>query len=504
MSEALFDQTMERVRETALLSSTLALLEWDERTGLPASAGSYRADQITFLSGMVHQRKTDPQLGESLAALADSSLAQDPESHRGSAIRQLYKDFRRCEKLPVDLVQAISKATVLGQQAWDSARNRDDWNAFEPHLEEILQLRRQEAELVREPGQSLYDALLDQYEEGARSDQLTSIFQELRDGLVRLVAQLRDAPHPPTGGSWEIPVDVDKQRAISRWVAGQVGYCFERGRLDETSHPFCTTLGPDDCRILTRYQREYFPSGFYGTLHEAGHGIYEQGLPTEWYGLAPGMAASLGVHESQSRLWENFVGRSEVFWRWALPEIAKVVGGDWRSLDPSELYRDANLVKPSLIRVEADEVTYNLHILIRFEIEQALIDGSLKVADAPDAWNEKYAHYLGITPPSAKDGILQDVHWSAGLMGYFPTYTLGNLYAAQLVSSAERELGPLASVIADGAFQPLRTWLQEQVYKHGFTMSPVKLIEQAAGTSLSAAPLLEYLEGKLLPIYDRS
>ena len=296
-------------------------------------------------------------------------------------------------------------------------------------------------------------------------------------------------------------MSVCKQRKISRWVAERIGYCFERGRLDETSHPFCTTLGPDDCRILTRYQEDFFPSGFYGTLHEAGHGLYEQGLPTEWYGLPPGTYASLGVHESQSRMWENFVGRSRAFWKWCSPELAQVVGADWAGLDEDQLFRDANLVQPSLIRVEADEVTYNLHILIRFEIERELMAGDLEVADAPDAWDDRYARYLGVNADSAKNGILQDVHWSAGLIGYFPTYTLGNLYAAQLMDAAQLELGDQSQAFADGEFGPLLQWLRSKIHAHGFSMHPGTLVEQACGQPLSAEPLLDYLRDKLRPVY---
>jgi carboxypeptidase Taq len=499
--ETAFQTVVAQVRETSLLEATRALLEWDERTGLPHKAGAYRAEQITLLSGMIHRRRTDPRLGEQLLELQQSPLVSEPNSQTGATILRLAKDFERNAKLPIELVEAISKATVLGQQAWEKARAADDWLQFQPHMEAIYSLRGQEAELLREPQGTLYDALLDQYEEGGRCASLTKTFEQLRESLVELVKELADAPRRPTGASWKRSIAVENQRKVSHWIAERIGYSFERGRLDETSHPFCTTLGPDDCRILTRYQTDYFPSGFYGTLHEAGHGLYEQGLPAAWYGLPPGMYASLGVHESQSRLWENFVGRSREFWSWCFPEINKQIGGAWDGLTAEDLYRDANFVEPSLIRVEADEVTYNLHILIRFEIEQELISGELRVADAPAAWNSKYEHYLGIRPPSSKDGILQDVHWSAGLVGYFPTYTLGNLYAAQLMTAAQEALGDLPSLISRGEFAPLLAWLQSNVHAHGFCFHPGTLIENACGTKLSAQPLVDYLSNKLLPIY---
>ncbi len=498
---AIFKQVAKQVRETALLDATMALLEWDERTGFPKKAGAYRAEQITFLSGLIHRRKTSPQLGEQLEALAVSELATESTSPEGATIRRLLKDFHRNSRLPVDLVEATSKATVLGQQAWEQARQTNDWPHFQPHLQEIFGLRRREAECLQGAG-SLYDALLDQYEEGAKSKELTNVFASLRDELVALVQDLTASQNPPRGETWKQPHAIDQQRKISRWIAEEIGYNFERGRLDETSHPFCTTLGPHDCRILTRYQADYFPSGFYSTLHEAGHGLYEQGLPCQWYGLPPGTYASLGVHESQSRLWENFVGRSQSFWQWCLPAIANMTS-QWKDLGAETVYRDANLVAPSLIRVEADEVTYNLHILIRFEIEQALLTGELATADAPAAWNERYEHYLGITPPTHQAGILQDVHWSAGLIGYFPTYTLGNLYAAQLMEAAVRDVGDLDALFARGEFQPLLDWLRARIHAHGGCYHPVKLIENACGQPLDARPLVKYLRAKLEPIYRR-
>jgi carboxypeptidase Taq len=367
-------------------------------------------------------------------------------------------------------------------------------------METIFGLKRQEAELLRDEG-TLYDALLDQYEDGANSQSLTLVFAGLRDSLVQLVKELNASKCKPDGQSWRRSVPVDLQRKTSHWVAERIGYQFERGRLDETSHPFCTTLGPDDCRILTRFQTEYFPSGFYGTLHEAGHGMYEQGLPREWYGLPAGAAASLGVHESQSRMWENFVGRSREFWLWCLPELQSQLAGGLDDLTAEQVFRDANCVQPTLIRVEADEVTYNLHILIRFEIEQALIAGDLKVADAPQAWNDCYDQYLGIRPKTYADGVLQDIHWSAGLIGYFPTYTLGNLYAAQLMEAARLQLADLDRSLARGDFRPLLEWLRREIHTFGQCYHPGQLIQRACGKPMDAKPLVNYLRQKLEPVY---
>ncbi len=488
------------VSDTAKLEATVALLEWDDRTYLPNRGGAYRAEQTTLLSGLIHRRLTDHRLGEMLQQLSASDLMSDPASPIAASVRMMLKDFRRNSRLPVELVEATTKATVLGQQAWEAARAADSWSAFAPHMQTIFDLKRQEAELLRDDG-TLYDALLDQYEDGANSKSLTAVFAGLRDSLVTLVQELNESNCKPDGQSWRRSVPIDLQRKTSRWVAEHIGYQFERGRLDETSHPFCTTLGPDDCRILTRFQAEYFPSGFYGTLHEAGHGMYEQGLPRDWYGLPAGTAASLGVHESQSRMWENFVGRSREFWQWCLPELQTRLAGTWDDLTAEQVFRDANRVHPSLIRVEADEVTYNLHILIRFEIEQELIAGELKIVDAPQAWNDRYHQYLGIRPQTYADGILQDIHWSAGLIGYFPTYTLGNIYAAQLMEAARADLGQLDRDLAKGDFRPLLGWLKREIHSFGQCFHPGQLIQRACGKPLDAKPLVNYLRQKLEPVY---
>lgn len=499
--ETIFNDLREYCHETSLLEAAAACLEWDERTGLPPAAGAYRAEQLTLLAGMVHGRKTSEEYEQLLHEAAELPAVKEDGSPASAAIRRLLKDHDRNKKLPLELVKAASKATVLGQQAWEKARHADDWELFEPHLKEIYNLRRQEAEILADDGQ-LYDTLLDQYEEGAKSEQLTATFAALRDALVPLVSATSESSSRPDGQSFRIPISVDYQRDVSHWIAASIGYDFERGRLDETSHPFCTTLGPNDCRILTRYHEDYFATSFYGTLHEAGHGTYEQGLPTEWYGLAPGQAAGLGFHESQSRLWENFVGRSQAFWEWALPEVNQRIGGAWAGRSVETVYRDANLVQPSLIRVEADEVTYNLHIMIRFEIEQALLTGDLPVSDAPAAWNSKYEEYLGLTPPTHRDGILQDVHWSAGLVGYFPTYTLGNIFAAQLMEAAADALGDVPRLLQRGDFQPLLAWLREHVHAAGGCYYSEDLVQRVTGKPTSSEPLVAYLKDKLSPIYD--
>ncbi len=322
----------------------------------------------------------------------------------------------------------------------------------------------------------------------------------LRDDLVPLVAEIEQSGVRPNTDLLHGDFPIHAQDRLGREAAAAIGFDFARGRLDVTAHPFCTTLGPCDCRITTRYDAGFFNSAFFGILHEAGHGIYEQGLPPGYFGLPLGEAISLGIHESQSRLWENFVGRSRAFWthlfskaQSQLPALADVAIDDF--------YFAINDVRPSLVRVEADEVTYNLHILVRFELEQALLEGSLTAADLPGAWQEKYRQYLGVSPDDDRDGVLQDVHWSAGLIGYFPTYALGNLYAAQLFARAAAEIGDLDGQFARGEFRPLRDWLCAKVHRHGQRYTASELIVEATGSPLSARPLIEHLrqDGAALP-----
>jgi carboxypeptidase Taq len=398
--------------------------------------------------------------------------------------------------LPQALVEELSHATSIGQQVWVESKLSDDYQRFLPHLKRIVELKHQEADCLADPGQSRYEVMLDSYEEGATVDQVQKIFGALRESLVPLIHEgsERCARLGPSVVEGHFPI-VPQQR-FSKWVAERIGFDFQRGRLDQTEHPFCTTLGPHDHRILTRFSEDSFSSGLYGVLHEAGHGMYEQGLDPQWYGTPLGSAASLGVHESQSRLWENLVGLAEPFWRWAHGHLLEHFPSQFRDVSIERLVQDLNRVQPSFIRIEADEVTYNMHILIRFELEMQLMSEQLRVEDLPEAWREQYRDYLGISPTEDRTGVLQDVHWSAGLIGYFPTYTLGNIYAAQLYAAADRQLGGLASQIERGEFKPLLDWLIERVHRHGQTYQPMELIERATGEPVDSKYLVEHLATK--------
>lgn len=478
------------LHQTSLVASAAELLQWDERTMMPAGATEFRAEQVAYLSGRAHAMRTSEQIERWLDGLASWSAADDPHGDIGATIRLAREDYEKQRRLPGPLVEAIASATVRGQSRWDAARRNDDYPQFQPALDEMISLQRQAGELLAAPGQSAYEALLDQYEPGAQVKQLAEVFAGLRVELVNLLSEITASPRQVDDRLLKQKYAVEGQRQLSHTLAAAVGFDFQRGRLDETSHPFCTSLGPSDCRILTRYEEDWLPGSIFGTLHEAGHGIYEQGLPQDWYGLPPGRYVSLGMHESQSRLWENLIGRSLAFWKHFTPTINKTFS---QTATPEQWHACFNRVQPSLIRVEADEATYNLHIIVRFELEQALMSGELSTNDLPCAWNERYASVIGVSPLSAADGVLQDVHWSAGLFGYFPTYTLGNLIAAQLHEAANTALGGLDRQIEQGDFAPLLNWLRENIHVHGRKYTADELVQNTTGKPLSAEPLIASL-----------
>jgi carboxypeptidase Taq len=499
-AEELFERVCQYARQTALLNSIGELLGWDERTMLPRAASEYRAEQTTLIFSMVHQRWTDPQFVGEVSELAEGPLVKEPASDAAVTIRRLKRQVDKKVKLPRALVEELARTAVLGQHAWEEARHQNNFKTFEPLLARTFELKRQQAEALGY-AQSPYDALLDDYEPEELTANVGRVLSALREQLVPLVMAIGQSKRRPDVSLLQREFPVPVQDAFGRHAARAIGFDFDRGRLDVTTHPFCTTLGPSDCRITTRYQERFFNAAFFGILHEAGHGLYEQGLPQDQFGLPLGEAVSLGIHESQSRMWENLVGRSREFWQHFFGEAQQRFPAALAGVPLDDFYFAINDVRPSLVRVEADEATYNLHILIRFELEQGLLSGDVPVADAPAAWNQKYEQYLGIRPTNDVEGVLQDVHWSAGLVGYFPTYTLGNLYASQFFEAADSQLGGLAEQFAQGRFQPLRDWLREQIHRHGHRFTAPELVQVVTGRPLGPEPLMRHLRAKFGPLY---
>ncbi len=498
---ATYDRLCNHFREVGYLASAQSLLGYDERTKLPPAGADYRAEQMSYLAGLIHQRETAAEVGEWLAELADSPLAADPHSDTGADIVNLRRDYDRKTKLPQALVEELAKLAVLGQQVWAEARKANDFARFRPILERTIELKRQQADAIGHDG-TRYDALLDEYEPGARTAEIAVVLNGLRDQLVPLVAAIAASRRRPKLDVLKGRVPTAVQDAFGRQTAAAFGYEFHAGGLEVTHHPFCSTHGPRDVRLTTRYDEQFFPGALFSTLHEAGHGIYEQGLRADRYGLPTGQAVSLGIHESQSRMWENLVGRSRAFWERFFPIARDAFGQPLAGVSLDDFYFAINDVRPSLIRTESDEATYNLHILVRFELEQALLNDELRVADLPAAWHAKYREYLGLQSPTDSDGVLQDVHWSGGAFGYFPTYSLGNLYAAQLFEKAADDLGDLAAMFRRGEFVPLRDWLRQNVHREGRRYPAAELARRITGQPLSHDALLRHLRRKFSPLYD--
>ncbi len=499
--QQLYQDLTAELRKTSLLGSCSAVLGWDEQTNLPPGGGEHRANQLSLLAGLVHERITSPRLKELFEALDAANIPAADDTPKAVNIREAYRDYDRATKLPQKLVEEISRVTTLSQQAWVSARKNDDFSAFQPWLEKVVTLKREEAQAIGYGDGIPYDALLDIYEPGATADIVTNVFTPLREELVSLVAAIRESGRQPDVDILTRSYSIDKQRTFGIDAATKIGFNFDEGRLDIAAHPFCSGFGPGDCRLTTRYDEHHFPGAFFGTLHEAGHGIYEQGLDRQHYGLPMGNSTSLGIHESQSRLWENFVGRSHEFWQHFYPAAQETFAAALSDVSLDNFHAAINDVRPSLIRVEADEVTYNLHIMLRFEIEQPLIAGDLQPGDVPAVWNEKFLQFFGITPPNDADGCMQDVHWSAGLIGYFPTYALGNMYAAQMYEVAEADLGNLPDQFARGEFSRLKEWLNVNVHRRGKQYSANRLIEVISGQPLSHEPLVKRLRQKYSALY---
>lgn len=487
-----YNELIQRSREAAVLSSCSALLGWDEQTYMPRGGVEHRSKQMALLSGLHHERSTDPRIGDLLGTLDGSDLVRDPDSPAAVNVRELRRTYERLTRLPRSLVEELARTTSVAQHHWVEARARADFARFRPWLEQIIALKRREAECIGF-GDQPYDALLDEYEPGATCRQIAAVFEPLRADLVPLVQAIADARTKPDPSTLRGDFPVERQRILGEAVAAAFGFDFQRGRLDTTAHPFCSGIGPGDCRITTRFQPQQFADALFGIMHEVGHGLYDQGLDPDHYGTPMGEAVSLGVHESQSRLWENFVGRGRPFWTHFFPLARQVFHDAFHAISFDAFHGAVNRVEPSTIRVQADEVTYNLHVFVRFELEKDLLSGALDAGDVPAAWNEKYRAYLGVVPRDDAEGCLQDIHWSAGLIGYFPTYTLGNVFAAQLFAKAQSELGDLDRAFEHGDFSGLLVWLRTHIHCRGQQYRSARLVEHVTGQSVDHRPLVRSL-----------
>ncbi|MGE5344264.1 MAG: carboxypeptidase M32 [Candidatus Omnitrophota bacterium] len=493
--------------EIKKIQSIEALLHWDQETYMPEGGGDIRAQHLAYLSCLAHDVQTgdafrselkkwvDMQTGEPLPAIGNG----DADTRR--FLYLVWKDYHDASALPAEFIRERAIHTAKSEQAWQKARKEDDYPAFAPYLEKTIQLKKQEAAYYGYQT-TPYDALLDQYEPDMTSEKVEALFGELKPALIDLVRYINHSGVTIDDSPLFRAFDETGQWEFGLRVAKLMGFDLTKGRQDRSAHPFTTSFHPTDVRITTRVSKTFFKSALFATIHETGHALYEQGLNPDDYGTPFGEPISYGIHESQSRLWENLVGRGTMFWHHVYPLLKDTFPKPLKGVKPKDFYRMINTVTPSLIRVEADEVTYSLHIMLRFEIELMLINGNLSVRELPELWNRKMDEYLGIRPDSDKNGVLQDVHWSSGYFGYFPTYALGNLYAAMIMEQAYAEMPDLDDRINAGDLLPLREWLREHIHRNGRRMSAESLITSLTGKPLSVQPYVNYLENKYKKIYS--
>jgi carboxypeptidase Taq len=500
MAQKVYADLLERIEQVSLLASTEGVLYWDMETGMPDGGAEYRGEQLSLLSGMVHEQFTDPVIAEWLETIEASDLVSDPLSDEAVNVREIRRQYDREVKLPKELVEEFTRVTAQAHIVWRDARAASDFSMFAPLLGRIVELSREKADAIAS-GATRYDTLMDAYEPGMTSVEMGKVFENLTKDVKPLIDAVVDSGRTPDRSIMKRDYAPDGQKILSQILAQAVGFDLNEGAIAESTHPFTSGLGRGDTRFTTRYYLNELNVSVFGTLHEAGHGLYDQGLPKDAYGLPCGESVSLGIHESQSRTWENYIGRSQAFWNYALPIARGVFPENLASVSVDDFYWAINDVQPSFIRVEADEATYNMHINLRFELEQKIISGDIEVADIPEAWNTRFTELMGITPESDADGCLQDVHWSGGMFGYFPTYTLGNLYGAQFFEKAREDLGDLDEQFAHGEFAPILGWLRENIHAHGQRYRASELIEHVTGKPLSHAPLVRHLKSKLGGLY---
>ncbi len=491
-----YERFMNRVREVGQLSAIESLLDWDQETLMPPKGIEGRSAQLSLMARFIHERQSAPEIGDLLAELDGHSSDPVVETN----VREFRRAYHRAVKVPADLVAAIARTSSRAKAVWAMARADDHFAVFAPHLAELIKLKRELADHVGY-AEHRYDALLDEFEPDAKTADIAKLFAELGKSLAEFVQRIVNSPAQPDESILHRPYPRAAQESFARHILAAIGFDFDAGRLDVSAHPFCSGTTPTDVRLTTRYDETFFSPAFFGSLHEAGHGLYEQGLDPQHVFTPAGHAASLGIHESQSLFWENFVGRSQPFWQHFYPDCQKSFAPSLDDVNLDAFVGAVNVVKPSFIRVEADEVTYNLHIILRFNLELDLLDGRLDVADLPEAWNAGFRSLLGLDPPSNRLGCLQDIHWSMGSFGYFPTYALGKLYAAQFFEAIRRDVPDLDERVSRGELATLLEWLRVNIHRLGMRYPANELVRRVTGQSLSVKPFLNYLENKFTPLY---
>lgn len=483
-------------RESYLLSHAIAVLYWDQETYMPENAVEERAEQIALLEGMLHKKQTEDSWGEIFESLKPENLSELDQA----LLKETSRRYKRKVKLPVDLVERFAAEVSIAQSKWVKAKGEENFNIFSPHLEKLVSYSREMADLIGYENHP-YDALLDEYEPWMTAEEVKSEFDKLEPGLRNLIERIKKAPQVDSSFlDQEYPVEL--QDKFGRILQEGMGYDYNRGRLDQTAHPFTSTLGFNDVRVTTHYHSNDLLSAIFSNIHEGGHGQYEQGFAEELKYTLLADGTSMGIHESQSRFWENIVGRDIHFWSYYYPELVKIFPEQLNQVSLDHFYKAVNKVEPSLVRIEADEVTYTMHVILRFRMEMALIAGELSIKDLPEAWNAESEKLLGIKSTTLSKGVLQDIHWSAGLFGYFPTYALGNLYGAQFTKVLKNEMPEYNNNLMTGNLKPIQDWLHDRIHKHGSSVSASGIIESISGGKLDSSCFMTYLEDKYKTVYD--
>ena len=488
----------ELLGEVMDINGAVAVLSWDQQTFMPSGGAETRSEQLGTLARIGHDKATSPRIGELLEKLTAVGYT-DPDSDDARLVRNGLKDFTKASKVPSSWVAEFAQVTAVGQEAWEKAREGSDFSKFQPHLEKIVRLRQQYAEYFK-PYDHVYDPLLDDFEPGLKTREVQAIFTGLRDEQVNLIKAISSRPQVDDA-FLKRQYKEGKQKAFGEDVITRFGYDWNCGRQDKAAHPFTTSFGLGDVRITTRYLEDDGASGLFSSMHEAGHAMYEQGISPTIKRTPMFTGASSAIHESQSRMWENLVGRSHEFWTFYYPKFQAAFPENLANVSLDTFYKGINKVQPSFIRVEADEATYNLHVMLRLEIEIALLEGSILVKDLPAFWNSKMHEYLGVTPPNDSKGVLQDIHWSSGYLGYFPTYALGNLISLQLWEKINQDIPSLADQIRSGNFTELLDWLRKKVHTHGAKFEPQDLVQRVTGSKITPEPYIRYLKKKYSEIY---
>ena len=485
--------------EISDLSNAAAVLGWDQQVNMPPMGAEARGNQLAVLQRLVHVKQISPELGKLIDELSEAVKDLDPDSEESRLVKVTKRNYDQAVKVPPAFTAEFTKASTMAFGAWHAARQEDNFSKFQPHLEKIVELNQQFAEYFA-PYEHIYDPLLDRFEPGMKTAEVKEIFDSLRPQQVELLKAIAEAPQVDDSFLHK-QYDADKQWDFGVEVITQYGYDWNRGRQDKAPHPFTTSFGVNDVRITTRVDPNFLNSALFGTLHECGHALYNLGVSPDYERSALAGGASLAIHESQSRMYENLVGRSLPFWEHFYPRLQNAFPGQLGNVDLETFYKGINKVAPSLIRVEADEATYNLHIMLRLEIEIALMEGKLVVKDLPEVWNIKMGEYLGVTPTDDADGVLQDIHWAGGMIGYFSTYALGNLVSVQLWEKINQEFPNLNDQIRAGEFTYLLDWLGKNVHTYGKKFEPQELVQRITGSKIDSAPYMRYLKAKFGRIY---